>query len=84
MSDKEFFDKIFDRLDKIEDKTERTWRAIAGDDATHSPGLGSRVEKNEGDIVSLKRDRTKAGALIGAALLILGAFGARIIEYFKG
>lgn len=77
------FDTLENKVDLIDGKSERTWRAIAGDQATHSKGLGERVEENEKVIESFKRDRTKAGALIGAALMILGAFGAKIIEYFK-
>lgn len=90
MSESEFHQRIFDKLEKLElkidaidTKSERSWRAIVGDEATHSKGLGVRVEQAETDIGSLKKDRTKAGALIGAALMVLGAFGAKIIEYLR-
>lgn len=76
-------EEILAKLEQLEGKVDRTWRAIAGDDATHSKGLGQRVDENETDIRSLKQDRTKAGAIIGAILMILGAFGAKIIELFR-
>lgn len=83
MSDQEFYDKLCAKLDRLEDKTERTWRAIVGDADTHSQGIGQRVDQAEKEIALLKRDRTKAGALIGASLMILGAFGSKIIEWIR-
>ena len=76
-------EEILAKLEQLERKVDRTWRAIAGDTVAHSKGLGQRVDENEGDIRSLKKDRTKAGAIIGAILMILGAFGAKIIELFR-
>jgi len=75
--------KILDKLENLEDKVERTWRAVAGDEATHSKGLGERVEENENDIRSLKKDRTKVGAFFAALFAILGALGIKIIDFFK-
>jgi len=76
-------EKLTEKVDKIDDKSERTWRAIAGDEAIHSKGLGERVEENEYDIRSLKKDRTKVGAFVAALFAILGALGIKIIDVFK-